>query len=127
MDYMSTPRPDIPLHIIAPVSSSNRDHHQNTNPESTERRMHSNVLKAASKNLTKGRNKGKGNTTEQYLNESDEATLSGNVQRHGEDVEESTQMKRSQVSHLATLSKSRIRQDKSRTIPSHPGGRLQSP
>ncbi|KAI6095757.1 hypothetical protein F5141DRAFT_1157040 [Pisolithus sp. B1] len=131
---MSTSGPDIPLHIIAPVSSSNRGHHQDTHPEPTERRMHSNVLRAAAarsagKSLVKGRNKGKGKMREQYPDESDEeATLLGNVERHGEgdmdreDVEESTQMRRLQVSrHSATLSKSRSRQDKSRTIPFRPG------
>ncbi|KAI6113560.1 hypothetical protein EDD16DRAFT_1834352 [Pisolithus croceorrhizus] len=71
---------------------------------------------------------------EQYPDESDEeATLLGNVERHGgediggEDVEESTQMKRLQVSrHSANPSKSRNRQDKSRTIPFRPGDRFQS-
>ncbi|KAI6135297.1 hypothetical protein EV401DRAFT_1899144 [Pisolithus croceorrhizus] len=71
---------------------------------------------------------------EQYPDESDEeATLLGNVERHGEgdmdreDVEESTQMRRLQVSrHSATLSKSRSRQDKSRTIPFRPGDRFQT-
>ncbi|KAI6103016.1 hypothetical protein F5141DRAFT_1134500 [Pisolithus sp. B1] len=136
---MSTSGPDIPLHIIAPVSSSNRGHHQDTHPEPTERRMHSNVLRAAAarsagKSLVKGRNKGKGKMREQYPDESDEeATLLGNVERHGEgdmdreDVEESTQMRRLQVSrHSATLSKSRSRQDKSRTIPFRPGDRFQT-
>ncbi|KIK19433.1 hypothetical protein PISMIDRAFT_107630 [Pisolithus microcarpus 441] len=71
----------------------------------------------------KGRSKGKGKMREQYLDESDEeATLLGNVERHGEgdidgeDVEESTQMKRLQLS----------RQDKSRTIPFRPGDGFQT-
>ncbi|KAI6134304.1 hypothetical protein EDD17DRAFT_1651905 [Pisolithus thermaeus] len=136
---MSTSGSDIPLHIIAPVSSSNRGHHQDTHSEPTERGMHSNVLRAAaarsaSKSFVKGRNKGKGKMREQYPDESDEeATLLGNVERHGgediggEDVEESTQMKRLQVSrHSANPSKSRNRQDKSRTIPFRPGDRFQS-
>ncbi|KAI5984620.1 hypothetical protein EDD15DRAFT_2307641 [Pisolithus albus] len=134
---MSTPESDIPLLTIAPVSSSSRDHH--TNAESTERGMHSNVLRAAAvrsagKSLMKGRSKGKGKMREQYPDESDEeATLLGNVERHGEGdidgegVEESTQMKRLQLSrHSATLSKSRSRQDKSRTIPFRPGDKFQT-
>ncbi|KAI6041769.1 hypothetical protein EDC04DRAFT_2665360 [Pisolithus marmoratus] len=132
---MSTAGPDIPLRTIAPGPSSDQD----TNPESTERGMHSNVLRAAAvrsagKSLIKGRNKGKGKMREQYLDESDEeATLLGNVERHGEgdahgeDVEESAQVERLQVSRRSsTLSKSRSRQDKSRTIPFRPGDRFQS-
>ncbi|KAI6148059.1 hypothetical protein BKA82DRAFT_1005851 [Pisolithus tinctorius] len=136
---MSVPGPDIPLRTFAPVSSSSHDHHQDTNSESTERRMRSNVLKAAvvrsaGKSLITGRNKGKGKMREQYPDESDEeATLLGNVERHaegdidGENVEESRQMKQLQVSRRSsTLSKSRSRQDKSRTIPFRPGDRFQS-
>lgn len=136
---MSVPGPDIPLRTFAPVSSSSHDHHQDTNSESTEGRMHSNVLRAAvvrsaGKSLITGRNKGKGKMREQYPDESDEeATLLGNVERHAdggineEDVEESTQMKQLQVSRRSsTLSKSRSRQDKSRTIPFRPGDRFQS-
>ncbi|KAI6009970.1 hypothetical protein EDC04DRAFT_2771575 [Pisolithus marmoratus] len=132
---MSTAGPDIPLRTIAPVPSSDQD----TNPETTERGMHSNVLRAAAvrsagKSLIKGRDKGKGKMREQYLDESDEeATLLGNVERHGEgdtnreDVEESMQVERLQVSRRSsTLSKSRNRQDKSRTIPFRPGDRFQS-
>lgn len=136
---MSVPGPDIPLRTFAPVSSSSHDHHQDTNSESTEGRMHSNVLRAAvvrsaGKSLITGRNKGKGKMREQYPDDSDEeATLLGNVERHAdgdineEDVEESTQMKQLQVSRRSsTLSKSRSRQDKSRTIPFRPGDRFQS-
>ncbi|KAI6103014.1 hypothetical protein F5141DRAFT_244790 [Pisolithus sp. B1] len=105
---MSTSGPDIPLYIIVPLSSSNRGHHQDTHPESTERRMHSHVLRAAAaRSAGKSFAKGKGKTREQYPDESDEeATLLGNVGKHeegdinGEDAEESTQMKRLQVSRV---------------------------
>ncbi|KAL4071618.1 hypothetical protein V8B97DRAFT_2042850, partial [Scleroderma yunnanense] len=144
---MSESRSDIPLHTIAvhksgaSSTSSIQDYSQDTRSESLGNNMHSSVLRtaaarSANRNLM-GKSKGKGKMREQYADESDEeATLLGHVERHEdgdmdtENVEEPTQMKRlegSQLSrHPSTLSKSRGRQDKSRTIPFRPGDKFQS-
>ncbi|KAG6333074.1 hypothetical protein ID866_6016 [Astraeus odoratus] len=141
---MSESRSDIPLHAIprktrASDASSNPDYRRDTHPGSSGDSMHSSVLRnaavrTAGRSLVRNQNKGKGKMRERYPDESDEeATLLGNVERHAEDdleggnAEASTQLKRSERPQCSsTLSKSRARQDKSRTIPFRPGDKLQS-
>ncbi|KAH7882069.1 hypothetical protein F5I97DRAFT_1989102 [Phlebopus sp. FC_14] len=136
---------DIPLHSIirtsragyTPLSDRVQQISNQQDPDDSSKsplaNMHTGVLRgAAAARTSLSKSKGKGKQRERYADESDEeATLLGNVDGRtvldgdAEAGEGATQMKLV-PQRSSTISRTRGRQDKSRTIPFRPGDKFQS-